>query len=47
MAGAQGAFLANLFPTKDRFSGIAVTRERNGVMIWIDLSGIVELVWTN
>ncbi|ONG43978.1 MFS transporter [Pseudoroseomonas deserti] len=33
MAGAQGAFLANLFPTRTRFSGIAVTRELNGVLI--------------
>ncbi|MGH6862461.1 MAG: MFS transporter, partial [Phyllobacterium sp.] len=33
MAGAQGAFLANLFPTRYRFSGIAVSRELNGVLI--------------
>lgn len=33
MAGAQGAFLANLFPTRYRFAGIAVTREMNGVLI--------------
>ncbi|MTJ79845.1 MAG: MHS family MFS transporter [Telmatospirillum sp.] len=33
MAGAQGAFLANLFPTRIRFSGIAMTRELNGVLI--------------
>jgi MFS family permease len=33
MAGAQGAFLANLFPTRYRFSGIAVARELNGVLI--------------
>ncbi|WP_082407558.1 MFS transporter [Mesorhizobium sp. 1M-11] len=33
MAGAQGAFLANLFPTRYRFSGIAVTRELNGVLV--------------
>lgn len=33
MAGAQGAFLANLFPTRYRFSGIAFTRELNGMLI--------------
>lgn len=33
MAGAQGAFLANLFPTRYRFSGLAMTRELNGVVI--------------
>ncbi len=33
MAGAQGVFLANLFPTRYRFSGIAVARELNGVLI--------------
>lgn len=32
-AGGQGAFLANLFPTKYRFSGIAVTREINSMTI--------------
>lgn len=33
MAGAQGAFLANLFPTRYRFSGLAMSRELNGVLI--------------
>ncbi|WGF86737.1 MFS transporter [Marinivivus vitaminiproducens] len=33
LAGAQGAFLANLFPTRYRFSGIAMTRELNGMLI--------------
>jgi MFS transporter, MHS family, shikimate and dehydroshikimate transport protein len=33
LASAQGAFLANLFPTRYRFSGIALTRELNSVMI--------------
>jgi MFS transporter, MHS family, shikimate and dehydroshikimate transport protein len=33
MAGAQGAFLANLFPTRYRFSGIALARELNGMLI--------------
>ena len=33
MAGAQGAFLANLFPTRYRFSGIALAREFNGMLI--------------
>lgn len=33
MAGAQGAFLANLFPVRYRFSGIAVSRELNGALI--------------
>jgi MFS family permease len=33
MAGAQGAFLANLFPTQYRFSGLAMSRELNGVLI--------------
>lgn len=33
MAGAQGAFLANLFPVRYRYSGIAVTRELNGVLV--------------
>ncbi|CAH2598724.1 MHS family MFS transporter [Rhodovastum atsumiense] len=32
-AGGQGAFLANLFPTRYRFSGIALTRELNGVAV--------------
>src|SRR3984893_14319990 len=32
MAGAQGAFLANLFPTRYRFSGIALAREFNGML---------------
>ncbi|WP_439495667.1 MFS transporter [Bosea sp. (in: a-proteobacteria)] len=33
LAAAQGAFLANLFPTRYRFSGIAMTRELNGMLI--------------
>ncbi|MHA6630013.1 MFS transporter [Pseudonocardia sichuanensis] len=33
MAGAQGAFLSELFDTRYRFSGIALTREMNGVLI--------------
>lgn len=33
MAGAQGAFLANLFPTRYRFSGIAFSRELNSLLI--------------
>jgi len=33
MAGSQGVFLTNLFPTHYRFSGIAVSRELNGVLI--------------
>jgi MHS family shikimate/dehydroshikimate transporter-like MFS transporter len=31
--GAQGAFLANLFPTQYRFSGIAMCRELSGALI--------------
>ena len=33
MAGAQGAFLANLFPTRYRYSGLAMARELNGVLV--------------
>jgi MFS family permease len=33
LAGAQGAFLANLFETRTRFSGIALARELNGLLI--------------
>lgn len=33
MAGAQGAFLVNLFPTRYRFSGLAMSRELNGVLV--------------
>lgn len=33
MAGAQGAVLVNLFPVRYRFSGVAVARELNGVLI--------------
>jgi MFS family permease len=33
LASAQGAFLANLFPTRYRFSGIALARELNGLFI--------------
>ncbi|MFF2347646.1 MFS transporter [Pseudarthrobacter sp. NPDC058119] len=32
-AGGQGAFLANLFPTEYRFSGIAITRELNAMAV--------------
>lgn len=31
--GAQGSFLANLFPTRYRFSGIAMCREMSGAII--------------
>lgn len=31
-SGAQGAFLANLFPTRYRYSGIALSREMNSVI---------------
>jgi len=33
MAGAQGAFLVNLFRTRYRFSGLAMSRELNGVLV--------------
>ena len=33
LASAQGAFLANLFPTRYRFSGIALARELNSLLI--------------
>lgn len=33
MGGAQGGMLSNMFPTKYRFSGIAVAREFNGALI--------------
>jgi len=33
VAGAQGAFLTSLFPTKYRFSGIAFVREINGATV--------------
>ncbi len=33
VAGAQGAFLTNLFPTRYRFSGIAFVREMNGATV--------------
>jgi MFS family permease len=32
-AGAQGAFLTRLFPTRYRFSGVAVSRELNGMLV--------------
>lgn len=32
-SGAQGAFLAGLFPTVERFSGIALARETNGAVV--------------
>ena len=33
LAGAQGAFLVSLFPVRYRFSGIALSRELNSVLI--------------
>lgn len=33
MAGPQGVLLANLFPTRYRFSGISVSRELNGMLV--------------
>lgn len=39
-SGAQGAFLAELFETKYRYTGIAVAREFNGVA----LSGLTPLI---
>ncbi|MBP0597037.1 MHS family MFS transporter [Herbaspirillum sp. LeCh32-8] len=33
LASAQGAFLANLFPTRYRFSGIAMSRELSSLLI--------------
>jgi MFS transporter, MHS family, shikimate and dehydroshikimate transport protein len=33
LASAQGAFLANLFPVRYRFSGIAMARELNSLLI--------------
>lgn len=33
VAGSQGAFLTNLFPTRYRFSGIAFVREINGATV--------------
>lgn len=32
-SGAQGTFLAGLFPTAERFSGIALARETNGAVV--------------
>jgi len=32
-SGAQGSFLTNLFPAKQRFSGVALARESNGALI--------------
>ncbi len=32
-SGSQGAFLADLFPTAERFSGIALLRETNGAIV--------------
>ena len=32
-SGSQGAFLAGLFPTAERFSGIALARETNGAIV--------------
>jgi MFS transporter, MHS family, shikimate and dehydroshikimate transport protein len=33
MSGARGAFLSELFETRYRFSGVALTRELNGVLM--------------
>jgi hypothetical protein len=33
MSGAQGAFLSELFATRYRYTGIAVAREMNSVLI--------------
>lgn len=33
MAGAQGAYLAGLFPTKVRYSGVAFSRELSSVLV--------------
>lgn len=48
-SGSQGAFLAQLFPAAERYSGIAIAREVNGAivagltpaaLVWIiDLAG--------
>ena len=32
-SGAQGAFLAGLFPARERYSGIALAREANGAVV--------------
>ncbi len=32
-SGSQGAFLAHLFPARERYSGIAITREINGAVM--------------
>lgn len=32
-SGSQGAFLAHLFPARERYSGIAITREINGAVV--------------
>ena len=32
-SGAQGAYLASLFPARERYSGIALTREANGAIV--------------
>lgn len=46
-AGGQGAFLASLFPARERYSGIALTREMNGAIIAgltpLTLAWIIEL----
>ncbi|WP_347354550.1 MFS transporter [Intrasporangium sp.] len=39
-SGSQGAFLVELFPTKARFSGIAVARELNGALV----AGLTPLI---
>ncbi|HRO93200.1 MFS transporter [Citricoccus sp.] len=41
-SGAQGAYLASLFPPRERFSGIAVAREANGALV----AGTTPLVVT-
>ncbi len=41
-SGSQGAYLASLFPPRERFSGIAVAREANGALV----AGTTPLVVT-
>jgi MFS family permease len=41
-SGAQGAFLANLFPTRTRFTGTALARETNGAIV----AGLTPMIVT-
>lgn len=41
-SGAQGAFLANLFPVRTRFTGTALARETNGAII----AGLTPMIVT-